>query len=147
MPVELQLIRWTLGDAANNFDIDRGTLSKRMKVKGILPGADGLFSTMQICDAKYSNAEDARTELYQEQAELTKVKKMKLSGVLVYAEQVEKLWSAAIIDIRQKILDSEMPPKEKESLLKEIREIPIEEYAIEIAPDPSEDSEEVSAPV
>jgi hypothetical protein len=55
MPKRLCVIRWSVELAASEFQIDRKTLSKRIRAGDIRPGADGKFSTEQICAAVFGD--------------------------------------------------------------------------------------------
>ena len=55
MPKAIATLRWTVERAASEFQIDRKTLTKRIRAGDILPGADGKFSTEQICAAVFGD--------------------------------------------------------------------------------------------
>jgi hypothetical protein len=50
------------------------------------------------------------------------------AGELVYARQVQALWDAAIIELRNSILATEIPEATKRKILSDLREIPLAEY-------------------
>src|SRR5690349_14379102 len=55
MPKAVSALRWTIERAASEFQIDRKTLTKRIRGSDILPGDDGKFSTEQICAAVFGD--------------------------------------------------------------------------------------------
>lgn len=63
MPKEVAKLRWTIERAASEFQIDRKTLTKRIRAGDIEPGEDGKFSTEQICAAVFG---DYRSEQLRE---------------------------------------------------------------------------------
>jgi hypothetical protein len=55
LPKAITAIRWTVERAASEFQIDRKTLTKRIRAGDVRPGADGKFSTEQICAAVFGD--------------------------------------------------------------------------------------------
>jgi hypothetical protein len=55
MPKRLRTIRWSVELAASEFQIDRRTLTKRIRAGDIQPGSDGKFSTEQVCAAVFGD--------------------------------------------------------------------------------------------
>src|SRR6266446_757060 len=62
-------IRWTLNAAAIEFGCSVKTLAGQIKEYGILCGADGKWSTSQICQANFDSSYEQRTRLVREQAD------------------------------------------------------------------------------
>jgi hypothetical protein len=123
-----QFVRWTQTQAAVEFNLATKTLSQRLIQKGIQPGADKCFSTLDICRAVFSDLDFETTELRREQKELIALKKMKLAETLVFRDDVQKLWDEAVIGLRQKIADSDIPEQKKHEILKDLQTIEANEY-------------------
>lgn len=140
----LKVIRWTIDHAAGEFNVGSETLRKYLRTKGIEPGADRRYGTQDIVRAVYSDLDYERTELTREQKELTRLKKDKLAGILVFAEDAQRLWDSAVIALRQKIADAEIPEKTKQDILKDLQSIPIDEYASKDKTSPGADAEDES---
>jgi hypothetical protein len=65
-------IRWTIEHAATEFGPDRRTLAKRLADESIEPGADGRYSTRDICTAIFTS-NSPRDAKDRQHAELLKV--------------------------------------------------------------------------
>lgn len=123
-----QAIRWTLIRAASEFGVDRKTMTDRLKSAGIEAGKDDCFSTADICRAIFS---DLEAEKIRDTRAAAKLKEIAIEDKLrnsIPVALVEKVWSATIIDLRQKILYAEIPDQTKQEILKDLQAIPIDEY-------------------
>lgn len=146
MPRTLKQIRWTIEHAAVEFNIDRKTLSGRIKHRGILSAEDGKFSTKDICVAVFTDGKAARDRLATAQEENFVLRNKKLAGVLVDPTQCQQLWDAAMIALRQKISDAPIPDATKREILKDLQTIPLNDYMANHTSDPDENASSESGP-
>lgn len=132
--------------AAREFDFDPKTLAKSVRVAGIVPGEDGKFSTMDMVRAVFGDDEReflrARTRDTNEAADIKAIKKANLLRENIPADLVEKVWSDAVIDLRQKVLYAEIPDALKQDILRDLQNIPAETYFKTSAPSADEDEDD-----
>jgi hypothetical protein len=83
MPKKITTIRWSVELAASEFQIDRKTLSKRIRAGDIRPGTDGKFSTEQVCAAVFG---DYRREQLREIRE--RANKLELENQVTRKERI-----------------------------------------------------------
>jgi hypothetical protein len=83
MPKKIETIRWTVERASSEFQIDRKTLSKRIRAGDIYPRDDGKFSTEQICAAVFG---DYRREQLRELRE--RADKLALGNQVTLGERI-----------------------------------------------------------
>ena len=125
-------IRWTLFAAAQEFNLDRKTLDKQLRAAGITAGDDYCFSTGDICRAVFGDLKGdlmrAQTRQANESADLTAVKKANLQRENIPAALVQRVWSAALVDIRQKVSYSGLTDHEKAELLHDLQGLDVEKY-------------------
>lgn len=57
-------IRWSIAQAAVEFDVDRGVLTRGLLKQGISASEDGMFSTGQVCSALYGDIDKHRARKY-----------------------------------------------------------------------------------
>ena len=88
-------VRWTVEHAATEFGPDRRTLAKRLRDAGVVKGADGKYSTQDICRAIYE-AESARDAKDRQHTELLRVQTENARRERIPIGLVEALWDAAI---------------------------------------------------
>jgi hypothetical protein len=138
----LKTVRWTITEAAPEFNLTRKTLSERIKSKGIEPGRDNKFSTRDICLAVFSDLENEKTQLTMEQKELTRIRKLQLARKLCVLETVQGVWHSALAEIRQRVSNWAVEDDLKQQLLKELRDIPTDDYFPKDAPSPEIGDEE-----
>lgn len=140
-------VRWSIHSAASEFDLDDKTLAKQIKSSGVIPAADGMFSTLDICKAVFGDLKGdlirAQTRNQNEMAGMQAVKKANLLRENIPSALVEKVWSNVIIELRQKILYAEIPNKVKEDILKDLQSTPIDDYFRNTTQVSEEDSDEV----
>ena len=91
---------WSINAAAAELDIDRRTLTKRLKDAGLKAGRGAKFSTKQIFEALRANedpSEEKRIKLWmmREKAEAQALENEKERGRLVEVDEVYK-WAEAI---------------------------------------------------
>jgi len=121
-------IRLTIETGAREFGMDRRTLRSRLTVAAILPGEDGKYSIGQLAKAIFSDLQAERTRLTKEQADIAEVKKANLLRENIPTAMVVKVWSSFVIDLRQKILLSELSDAAKRDILHDLQSIPVENY-------------------
>lgn len=120
---KVEVIRWTIDRAANEFDIDRATLSKRLKAASIEPGEDGMFGTMQICAAKFTDKDIADARDKNAAADLKELKLKQQRRELVPRAQVEQDLTARIVEARQAVWNHpELTEEMKRELLANMAE-------------------------
>jgi phage terminase Nu1 subunit (DNA packaging protein) len=83
MPKTIATLRWTIERAASEFQVDRKTITKRIRGGDILAGPDGKFSTEQICAAVFG---DYRREQLRELRE--KADKLTLENEVTRKERI-----------------------------------------------------------
>ena len=137
-------IRWTIEHAASEFGINPRTLSGGLRRASLEPGEDSRFSTAQICSAIFGDKEAEEILKIREEREILQIKKGKLLNELLPAEAVERVWAAAVIGWRQKILGTDgLTDAQKREILIDLKTIPIDEYIEEMGstsdPDPDEE--------
>lgn len=146
MAKKLTSVRWRLHMAAVEFGVDDKTLEKAIKVAGLVPGEDGCFSTRDICVAIFGDLKGdlirAQTRDANESADIKAIKKANLLRENIPAALVEKVWSAAISELRQRVLYSALADDAKADILHDLKAIPVEEYFATAAADKDEGGDE-----
>lgn len=122
--------------AAQEFDIDHHTVSKRVKSANVLPNTDdNCYSTQQIAEALFGGTQEAlRKEQIsdtKESALLKKDKRRILNRKYVALDLVEKVWSDWTRDLRERINQTNMSPEERSQLLGELKAVTVESYYAE----------------
>lgn len=125
MPKEITAIRWTVERAASEFQIDRKTLTKRIRASDVVPGEDGRFSTEQICSAVFGDYRGEQLRELKERAD-----KLALENALSRKEQVPVKVVMAVNDsVEQEITaiikTSGLPHESCNRILEQLRNIPI----------------------
>lgn len=118
---KVKTARWTLATAAFEFGIDRAALAKRLRALGIEPGADGCYSTLQVCSARFGNLEMERTRKAREDADAAERENKIANRELCYLHNVIKLVEDVAIGIRQLILASKVSKQDQDDLLAELK--------------------------
>jgi hypothetical protein len=120
--------RWTINAAAREFNRDRKTLSKRLRHANIMPGADGKFSTRQICAAVYGGMDGERLREVRHRANLLELQEQQLRRELVPVADVQRVWGAVIVAIRQYIWNCNAEEIDRRRWLAELVELKVEDY-------------------
>ena len=128
-------IRWNLLKAQKEFGISRDVLKGKLDQAGEQPGEDSCYGTPQILAAIYTDAKEERVRLTREQADKLALENAQTRREQAPMEQVEKVWTAWAIGIRDAVRDQEMPHEMKENILAAVRSIDPEEYFKEDEPD------------
>jgi phage terminase Nu1 subunit (DNA packaging protein) len=108
--------RWTIEQAASEFQIDRKTLGKRLKSNGETgdPGEDGKYSTKQIIDAVFTDYETARARKMAAEARITEREDRRDAGELLDANLVASAWESVVSQIKHRV---QMIPSKLQSRL------------------------------
>lgn len=132
MAGKVKAVRWTIEFAASEFGRPREKVSLALKAAGIMPAADGKFSTRQIIEALFDSvalerearAADHRRKI--DEAEMTKLDRETAEGKLMERAHVRELLADGMTKIAQMIRQSKLPDKDRKTLLDEIRGIKVE---------------------
>lgn len=116
-------IAWTHEQASYEFNIDRKTLSGRLRQAGIDPGADGKFTTVQIVRAIYSDLESERIRKTRAEADQVEMENAEKAGKLIDAEDWSRRWAPMFASITRLIRTSELTDDKKDSVLNELGKI------------------------
>lgn len=146
MAQEITIVRWTIGAAAKNFDIDAKTLSSHLKACGILPGEDDSFCTLDICKAIYG---DLKGNLIREQTKKTIEERIKLArenavadGDLLPKDILVKALEAALVPVRELILNTQdIPQARRIEIVESCRTANINEIIADHSNSEADDSE------
>lgn len=122
-------IRWTVEQAAREFEIDRRTLAKNLIAIDALPADDGRFSTGQITTAVFGDLEREKIRRERADADLAEMKRDEKRRDLVPFAFVEQTWSAVIAALRQEILAAKLMPDLEKRLLGNLRNLTAHDYA------------------
>jgi hypothetical protein len=76
-------IRWTINNAALEFQVGTKTVSSRLKSASMRPGSDGKYSTVQIAEALFDSEHVQRVRLTKEQADAKEMENAESVGKLV----------------------------------------------------------------
>jgi hypothetical protein len=139
---KIEQVRWSIEHASYEFGITGRTLSKRIKTAGIVPGKDGKFSTLEICQAIYSDLKAAELEYKTEMAGYKRLQKLQLAKKLCVLDTAMNVWRAALEQIRQRVQNWNISDNMKKEMLHELQEIPVQDYFPETAPTPEVEEED-----
>lgn len=124
----INAIRWTLEHASVEFDIDRKTISKRIRQEAIDAGKDLRYSTAQIIQAIFGDNEavsrvklnQARTELAQLQIESERGERIPLQLVIEVFDKT----LAEVVQILKSVRGKEFDELTSADVLATFRQIP-----------------------
>lgn len=144
--MKLDPIRWSVGQAAAEFGLDRRTMAERVKTSGAVPGEDGKFSTRQIAAAVYGDLAGEKLRKMRAEADLAEMEvreKQKTSIPRdVFFPEIDRLFGAVAATIRQ----SRLAPADREEICAELRGFPATLWGKGYEPansNPAESEEEV----
>jgi hypothetical protein len=120
--------RWTLYGAAQEFDIHRETLGKRLLAQNILPGPDEKYSTGDICKAIYGDLDGEKLLKTREERIKIERENARDAKLLIPSEIVERVWSSVLIEYAQRVQNSDAPQQLKEELCEILTPATIDEY-------------------
>lgn len=125
-------LRWTIGMVAREFGMGDSTVSTRLTETGTIPGADGNYSTVDVCNALFG---DLKGNLIREQTGKTAAERKRLERQnkteereLLPTASALRIWSGVILEYRQRVLYSEIPQHTKNELLSALEEPKLDEY-------------------
>ena len=140
--VHTKIVRFSLHQAAQEWQLDDKTLASRFKAASIAPDENG-YSVQQINRAVFGDLEGdrvrAQTKQAEAAAELKAVKTANLRRENIPAFLVEKVLADLMIELRQKITYTTMPDKDKQDILKDLQAIPVEQFFTAKAEDDGDD--------
>jgi hypothetical protein len=126
----IKQLRWTIGQAAQEFAVDRNTIRSALTVSNVQAGKDNCFSTMQIHKALTTDFDFEKTRLTKAQATLAEAKLDILENNWFPREGVERVLETIIILLRNKIAESELPEHLKIDILKDLKTATADEYLV-----------------
>lgn len=121
-------LRWTIGTAASEWATNVKTIALGIRTLGIIPGDDGMFSTIQIDKALHGDFEVEKTRDTAASADTRELKLANLRRENIPAYNVERVVGALLSDLRQQITYLEIPDDKKADILRNLQAIPIDEY-------------------
>jgi hypothetical protein len=124
-------LRWTIMKAAVEFDRDRKTISDRLKRQNVIPGDDGMFSTMQILHGVFGSVELEKFGKLQTEHELLKEELAAVRKTVLPTDDVIRVWADIAIAIRQIVKGSNLSDAEKNECLRQIRELKVDDFVRE----------------
>lgn len=123
------VFRWRLTEAAQEFDIDKDTLSKRFKALSIEANPEGLYSTAQVCDARFGNLRFEQTRKTKAEADKAELDLMERAGKVVPIEWARQIIEEIGVSLRQKVLALQrLNKREKDKLLRELMAIDVSKF-------------------
>lgn len=116
-------VRWSVNHAANEFDIDRRTLTKRLMSMGHQPDRKDTYSTRQIADAVFGDIDKVKLRLANEQADKLAIENEVSRGTLISVDDAAALNRRIAAAIKQKILGAGIPEADQNRILGEIQRL------------------------
>ena len=123
MAKRLNQIRWTVVEAAPEFDINPKTLSKRIKTGNTVPGSDGKFSTVQICAAAFGDIQGERLRKTRAEADEKEIKNKRMLGRLIDRDVVSSVINRFAATIRAKVMASPLPIEDRNEILNDLKSL------------------------
>src|SRR5437588_13022692 len=121
MPKKITTVRWSVELAASEFQLDRKTLSKRIRAGDINPGTDRKFSTEQICAAVFGDYRREQLREIRERAnklelenQVTRMERIPIEDVLAVNNECD-------LAIRGIILASKLPQASVNEIFDQLR--------------------------
>ena len=121
-------VRWSINRAAAEFNTTHQTLNKRLLAHGVSPDEDGCYSTQQIGAAVFGDKEGEKIRLTKEQADKLQLENAKTRKEMADMNQVERVWTAWAIGIRDAVRDQEISADAKQTILAAVRDVDAEDY-------------------
>jgi hypothetical protein len=143
----IQIVKFNIEQAAANWDVDRRTLSKRFKVHDIAPDTNGQFSVAQINAVVFGDIYQADLRKLTAEADILERRRGEMDRLLIPSTLVEKTWEFVLVTLRQIIVHNPKLTQEvKADILRELREIPIDDYYANAKNFDGAEAEEAAAP-
>jgi hypothetical protein len=124
-------IKWTIHEAAREFNIARETLNKRLAAQGCKPDATGCFSTAQITSAIFGDRERERLRKLTAEANLASMKFDEQCNRLVPLEWCSDFLRKLLAELTTTINNSALPPETKSEVLRNLAAIDIDKIGAE----------------
>jgi hypothetical protein len=124
MSKRIATIRWTVEKAASEFQIDRKTLSKRIRGGDIRPGTDGKFSTEQICSAVFGDYRREQLREMRGRADKLEIETQTMRRERIPLEIVKQVDDECFQAIAGIIKASGLPIAAVNEIFDQLREIP-----------------------
>jgi hypothetical protein len=121
MAKRMTTIRWSVEKAASEFQIDRKTLSKRIRGGDIQPGSDGKFSTEQICAAVFGDYRREQLREMRERADKLELENQVTRSERIPIEDVLQVNNECDLAIRGVILASKLPKESVNEIFYQLR--------------------------
>jgi hypothetical protein len=113
-------MRWSLNFAAQEFGIDRNVVDRSRRHLGIEPGADGMFSTKQICAMIFGDKQLADAKRAEADAESAIRRNQREAGELIPTSVAVALVEPIMVVVRQKICALPISDAEKDDVLADL---------------------------
>ncbi len=138
------LLRWTIGEASREWGTNVKTIALGLRTQGIVAEADGKYSTQQINRAINGDYEAAKTRDTNASADIREITKANLLRENIPANLVMSVWNGTLAELRQKILYlEELSEARKHEILKDLQDVPANDYFTASNPSPQSDTETV----
>ena len=128
MSRQRKALRWTMSEAASEFDLHAATLAKRIKTAGIEPSTDGKWSTVQICAAVFGDMDSEKLRETRHKANLLELEEKEKRRQLVPIDDVGRTWDAVVIALRQAVWNFDAPEEVRRQWLGELRDLKPDDY-------------------
>lgn len=123
-----QPIRWTIERAAVELGIQEKSLRQRATKYGVEPGTDGCYSTQDIVLARYGAQHLAMTRKIELDGDLREARLAQMAAQVIPIKAVQRAWEFALAQLRSTIQGLRVSVADRESLVKALYEIPLQQY-------------------
>src|SRR5438477_9794256 len=120
----LKPVRWSVERAASEFQLDRKTLTKRIRSGDIRPGTDGKFSTEQICSAVFGDYRREQLREMRGRADKLEIETQTMRKERIPIDDVTAVNDEVDQAIRGIIMVSGVPIPAVNEILDPLRDIP-----------------------
>jgi hypothetical protein len=118
-----QQIRWTVNQAASEFQVGTKKLSSQLKSKGIEPGADGKFSTAAVVEALFDSERKERLRSLKEQGDHRALQNQETRRELVEVEALAHRMERPLYAMRTVVLASGLDERDRLDLLDNLKQL------------------------
>jgi hypothetical protein len=124
-PLE-QRLRWTLMQAAREFDVSKDSLRRRLGECHQQPAADGTYTTRQLVTGLYGDLYGAKLRVQNEQAEKLRIENEVSRGELLSRRELARGFAQIADAISARIMScTELPRLAREDILKDLSSWPL----------------------
>src|SRR6516225_1422604 len=124
-PPEEPPLRWTLVQAAREFDIAKETLRRRLGECHQEPAADGTYSTKQLTEALYGDLYGAKLRYQNEAAEKLRIENMVNRGELLSKAALSQAFAELADALSQAVRNSSLDRQAQETVLLNLSRWPV----------------------